>query len=332
MQRFALKLLVSATAAIFITAIGVSAQITKSTTKQETQPTLVTDNLRREAPPVVKGNNLYCAGFIQTGKFDTSLEIVGGDEEGETRHYEQGDYVYISGGSAKGVEVGDEYSIIRPRGKMHSPFSNKGKLGVYTQELGLLEVIEVRSDVSVAKIILACDDVLLGDLLRPGDDRVSPLKRPDDVMERFAEPNGKSVGRIVLARDGQETVTKDQIVYIDLGAEDNVKTGDYFTIYRPLGKKEIFPFTNNETANSKDLGYESFHYRGGKFSNQTPRKGGENGTGDVVTTDKAKSGRPKNLRKVVGEVVILSVKERTATAVITRVIQEIHPGDFVELQ
>lgn len=312
-------------------AAGVLAQQDPFAKPKDKKPILVVDSSRRDTT-VAKGNNLYCAGFIETGKFDTSMEIVGGDEEGEARQYKEGDYVWISAGSAKGVEIGDEFSIIRPRGKMHSPFSNKNKLGVYTQELGLLEVIDVRGDVSVARITLSCDNVLLGDLLRPRDDRMSPMKRPEEVMERFAEPNGKSVGRIVLARDGHETVTRDQIVYIDLGAEDNIKAGDYFTIYRPLGKKEIFPFTNNETAPPKDLGYESFHYRGGKFSNQTPRKGGENGTGGVVTTDKAKKGRPKNLRKVVGEVVILSVKERTATAVITRVIQEIHPGDFVELQ
>ena len=317
--------------AIFIASVGVLAQAPQGTPKREMQPVLIYDP-GVQSHPVARGNNLYCAGSIQTAKFDTSLEIVGGDEEGETRQYEQGDYVYISGGAAKGVKVGDEFTIFRPRGRMHSPFSHKGNLGVYSTEVGVAEVIRVRSDVSVAKITMACDNVLLGDLLTVKEDRVVPTKRPFEVMDRFAEPNGKSIGRIVLARDGQEAVTTDQIVYLDLGAEDNVKTGDYFTVYRPLGKKEIFPFTNNETANSKDLGYESFHYRGGKFSDETPRKGGSSGTGDVVTTDKAKEGRPKDLRKIVGEVVILSVKERTATAVVTRVIQEIHPGDFVELQ
>jgi hypothetical protein len=323
MQRLALKYLVSAMAAIFLTSMGIVAQ--------NPQPTVIY-NPSTQNSFVARGNNLYCAGFIQTGKFDTNLEIVGGDEEAETRLYEQGDYVYISGGSANGVEIGDEYTIIRPRGKMSSPFSKKGSLGVFAREVGLIEIIDVRKEVSVAKITMACDNVLLGDLLKVREDRVVPVKRPDEVMDRFAEPNGKSVGRIVMARDGQESVSKDQIVYIDLGAEDNIKTGDYFTVYRRLGKKEIFPFTNNETINAKDYGNESFHYRGGQFSNQTPRTGGESGTGSVVTTDKAKSGRPSNLRKVVGEVVILSVKERTATAVITRVIQEIHPGDFVELQ
>ena len=34
----------------------------------------------------------------------------------------------------------------------------------------------------------------------------------------------------------------------------------------------------------------------------------------------------------VGEIVILNVKEKTATAVITRTAQEIHTGDWVEVQ
>ena len=38
------------------------------------------------------------------------------------------------------------------------------------------------------------------------------------------------------------------------------------------------------------------------------------------------------IRKVVGELMIINVKERTATAVITRTAQEIHTGDWVEVQ
>lgn len=329
MQRFALKVSTAATVVLFST-MGIMAQITQAP-KQEKLATLVVDNTQRETR-VALGNNLFCAGFVQTASFNTSLEIVGADEEGETRQLEQNDYVYISGGSAKGVKVGDEYTIVRPRGKAHSPFSRKRGLGVFAQELGVVRVFEVRNDVAVAEITLACDSVMLGDLLQPLDNRVSPLKRPEEVMDRFAAPNGKATGRLFMGRDGQEALTKDQIVYIDLGAEDNVKTGDYFTVYRPLGKKLISPYTNNETGNPKDRDFESEAFHGGKFSNMTPRKAGSEGTGDIVTADKARKGRPANLRKVVGEVVILNVKERTATAVITRVIQEVHPGDFVELQ
>jgi len=119
MQRFALRFLVSAVAVTFVASMGAVAQAPQGTPKKDLQPTVIY-NPAVQSNPIAKGNNLYCAGFIQTDKFDTSIEIVGGDEEGETRHYEPGDYIYISTGSGK-VAVGDEYSIIRPRGKMQSP-------------------------------------------------------------------------------------------------------------------------------------------------------------------------------------------------------------------
>ncbi|MDQ3181739.1 MAG: hypothetical protein M3Q33_14635, partial [Acidobacteriota bacterium] len=87
-----------------------------------------------------------------------------------------------------------------------------------------------------------------------------------------------------------------------------------------------------EEVNSIEGGYQSEEYKGGKFSNQAVRKKGEQATREPVTTEDAKSRRPSNLRRVVGELVILNVKEKTATAVITRNTSEIHTGDMVELQ
>jgi hypothetical protein len=51
-----------------------------------------------------------------------------------------------------------------------------------------------------------------------------------------------------------------------------------------------------------------------------------------VTTKSVKKNRPDVPRKVVGELVVTNVQQRTATAVITRVAQEVHTGDFVEMQ
>ncbi|MEO6654698.1 MAG: hypothetical protein ABIO36_01305, partial [Pyrinomonadaceae bacterium] len=66
--------------------------------------------------------------------------------------------------------------------------------------------------------------------------------------------------------------------------------------------------------------------------NQSGRKSGDKAEGQEVTTSRAKKGRPSDLRKVVGEAVVLNVKEKTATIVITRTGQEIHTGDWVEIQ
>jgi hypothetical protein len=52
----------------------------------------------------------------------------------------------------------------------------------------------------------------------------------------------------------------------------------------------------------------------------------------MITTPDIKDDRPRMPRKIVGELVVLSVQQRTATAVITRIAQEVHTGDFVELQ
>jgi len=127
-------------------------------------------------------------------------------------------------------------------------------------------------------------------------------------------------------------VTRDQIIYIDLGVEDNVKAGDFITVFRPLGEGHLFVADGHESVSARDEGFQGNEFRGGKFSIQAARKKGERARGSVVTTEDAKEDRPEGLRKVVGEAMIVNVKERSATAVITRTTQEIVTGDYVEVQ
>jgi hypothetical protein len=281
---------------------------------------------------VAERNNVYCAGYVQSSPIDTSRKIVGGVEEQEQFFYSENNVVYINAGSNKGVSVGDVFTVLRPRGQVRTRWTRKGDLGAYVQEVGALEVIRVKSEVSVARVKSSCDNMLLGDLVQPMQPRVAPqfVQRPP--MDLYSDPSGKATGRLFMARDNAEVLTRDFIVYIDLGAEDNVQVGDYLTIFRPLGDGNPYFGDWGESASARDEGFQSFEYRGGRFSNQTGRKQGDNARGKVVTTEKAKSDRPSGLRKVVGEMVILNVKERTATAVITRTAQEIHTGDWVEVQ
>lgn len=297
----------------------------------ERTPTLVISQIQREMPVAMR-NNLYCAGYIQTSPVNTDFEVVGATEEREQSIYAEGDLIYINRGSNGGVRVGDMFSVIRPRGKFSTPFTRKNNLGFYVQEVGAVEVVNVKSEVSVARIATSCDNFLLGDLLQPMPSRVSPLFQQRPPLDLFAESTGKSRGRIVLARDGREALSAEQIVYIDLGAEDNVRVGDYLTIFRPLGTGGVLNSDQPESLSARDMGFESKRYRGGKFSNQAPRKSGSEAQGKLVTRRDAKSRRPDGLRKIVGEMVILNVKERTATAIITRNAQEIHTGDMVEVQ
>ncbi|MDQ3799957.1 MAG: hypothetical protein M3384_10930 [Acidobacteriota bacterium] len=294
-------------------------------------PKLVVNRVQREMP-VAAGNNLYCAGYIQTAPVNTDFEVVGASDEREQNIYAENDYVYISRGANRGVQVGDMFAVTRPRGKFRTRFSRKGNLGIYVEELGAVEVVSVKAEVSVARVVTSCATFLLGDLLQPIPARTSPVFQPRPRFDLFAEPSGKAQGRIVLARDGRETLSAEQVVYIDLGAEDNVRVGDYLTIFRPLGTGGVLNSDQHVSLNARDEGFESETYRGGKFSIQAPRKSGSEAEGEIVSRRDAKSRRPRGLRKIVGEMVILNVRERTATALITRNAQEIHTGDMVELQ
>lgn len=296
---------------------------------QQPGPSVTAPNARPMR--VAERNNVYCAGYVQSSPIDTSRRIVGAVEEQEQFLYAQNNFVYINAGANKGVQVGDMLSVVRPRGQVKTRWTRKGSLGFYAQEVGALEVIRVKAEVSVAKVKTSCDNLLLGDLVQPMQTRIAPDYHLRPTLDLFGDPSGKAVGRLFMARDNAEAITRDFIVYIDLGAEDNVQIGDYLTIFRPLGKGGVYFGDWGESVSARDEGFQSFEYRGGRFSNQAARKSGDTAKGKVVTTEGAKHDRP-NIRKVVGEMVILNVKERTATAVITRTAQEIHPGDWVEVQ
>jgi hypothetical protein len=284
--------------------------------------------------PVARDSELYCAGYIEQTPGYSGLSLVGGEQEQEKNSYAYGDYVYIDGGAQAGVHVGQEFTVVRPRGQFQSDLSAKrGSLGVFTQEVGRLRVVDVKDKVSVAQVVHSCEMMLLGDLLKPAEVRSTP---PESGVvadfDRFANPTGKQHGHIVLARDAREMVSLNQIVYIDLGAEDNLHAGDRLTIYRKAGRGRIVDFPEEITPSASG-GFQSRIFKGGKFSNKSQRVKDINSDpfGPPIETPEIKHTRPEMPRKIVGEIIILNVQGRAATAIITRVAQEIHTGDEVEL-
>lgn len=286
--------------------------------------------------PAALETELSCAGYIQYAPNYSGFEVVGAEQEQEKNTFSTNELVFINAGAQQGVRVGQEFQVVRPRGQFTTKLTRKsGWLGVYTQEIGRLRVTVVKERMSVAQVTNSCELILLGDLLRSVPGRVSPPAGDTGDLDRFADPTGKQNGRIVLAREAREMLSRHQIIYIDLGAEDNLKEGDRLTVYRPAGTGNITRFRDEEVTPTANYGFESERFRGGKFSIQAQRVEDPNRTGihgPMVTTPKVKRRRPPMPRKIVGEIVVLNVQARTATAVITRVAQEIHTGDFVEVK
>ena len=328
----------------FLSALGVAAgaqtrRTQRPTPRRESAPPTVVapPRVAEWAAPAPAVGDLFCAGFIEYDAQPLHLEVVGSEQEQEQRHHADGDLVFVNAGSAQGMSEGREFAVVRPRGRFKSHWSSKeGALGVFTQVVGRVRLVEVKQNVSVALVTGSCEAILLGDVLR----NIAPLQTPPDrsgvPLDRFADPTGKAQGRIVMARDGREMLSRNQVVYIDLGREDNVKEGDLLTIFRPLGGGSLTNIDRAEITENTQAGFESRRWRGGTFSIKANRAKEPYGTdpedNEPVRTPEVKDRRPQMPRKIVGEVIVLRVEQRTATAVITRVAQEIHTGDFVELQ
>ena len=311
---------------LMVFSYAAAAQVTIQSTPTIVMPT------PKPATALVGSNSLYCAGFIQTAPINTENRIIGANDESDKYQFSQNDFLIINMGSKKGVNVGDVFAVVRPRGQVKSHWSDKGPLGAYVQEVGAIEIVKVGNDVSAARIKTSCDPFMIGDLVQLTAERTSPEASKRPVMDRFLEPSGKSQGRIMMSRDGAEMLTRDYIVYVDLGAQDHVANGDRLTIFRKLGAGNLNRNWGHEAFSARDYGFESDEYHGGTFSNKAGRKKGQYATGREVSTNRAKEGRPIGLRKVVGEGVVLNVREKTATVVITRTTTEIHTGDWVEVQ
>jgi hypothetical protein len=290
---------------------------------------------------VADKSRLYCAGYIKYQRLPKMPEIVGAQEEQEQRTFSDGDVVYLNRGSAQGIKEGQNFQIIRPRGDVKGVHKQKyGFLGTYVQDIGQLQVFKVWENTAAAQITFTCDTAVLGDFLSPIPDRESPLQRAEADLDRYADPSGKQTGRLMMAKDNRETVTRNDIVYIDLGSEDQVKPGDYLTVYRPLGTGNITRVDDEEMARNRATGFQSDRFRGGGFSNQASRAKDEtafvNAEGHYryrpITSKEVKRHRPPMPRKIVGEMVVIDVQTRTATAIITRMIGEVHTGDWVEIQ
>src|SRR3954468_7017121 len=104
----------------------------------QTQPSMVFEKGRPAA--IAKGNNLYCAGYIQSSGMSDANYIIGALEEADHYDFGQNDIMYINMGSNKGVQVGDIFSVVRPRATFKSKWSHKHELGFFVQELGAVEV------------------------------------------------------------------------------------------------------------------------------------------------------------------------------------------------
>ena len=211
--------------------------------------------------PEVKDADLYCSGFVTTRNLSSDLNVTAMFPGTASAMAGETDYVYVSEGSAAWIEAGQVLSVVRPTMAVRSPREMVGDLGMHYLVLGQLRVVLVQSDFSLSRVINSCDSIETGDTIVG----FRLIDFPELLKNRPFSPAMRSSGKItgaiamsqaVLANAASPVfgtssrlpglegthlshlslglVAEGQIVYIDLGDRDGVKTGDIFLIYRPL--------------------------------------------------------------------------------------------------
>ena len=272
---------------------------------------------------VATGDDLYCAGYIRATQPTGLAKIIGAEEENRVVRLGQGDVVYLNAGRSQNIRPDMLFSITRPMGKFRSPYQRSGgkDLGVFVREVGVLRILAVQGQTATARIVVSCSDVQLGDLLVAFAARRAPETNISQPLPRYQPTSGQKPGRIVLQREQHENIGPRDVVYVDLGTENGVKTGDKFTIFRNQPDDgNIFNFNDDDIVLRQSGGYESDKFKGGKFSNGHPYE----------ARQKVKNTRSAIPPKIVGELIVVAVEGKSATAIVTRTTQEVHTGDRIE--
>ncbi len=264
--------------------------------------------------------DIYCAGFITKERIPDSKYVNGGLETPTSTKFEIGELIYLAGG---GYQAGQLYSIVRELRDVNEyeiyPGMRKALAGAGQPygEVGRVRVVDTRSHSAVAQVEFSCDPINPGDIAVPFVERQPISFHVPGHFDRFAPPNGKLTGRIVLGKDFDGVLGTGMKLYMNLGSNQGVKVGDYFRVVRPYTATLSDPVDSLsfKAQTSEDTQMRPPSFEANRF---TRTKGANIHVRDLPT-------------RGLGEVVVLNVTPTASSAMIVFALEDVYAGDTVEL-
>jgi len=306
---------------VLLLATAAWAQTTDPSTFQAPDGTTPTSNsFPIERIPTPTYADLYCAGFISKQILPDANYIIGGNHTPTTTHFTRGDIVFLRG---TGYNNGAEYEIVRALRDTneYEVFPGQQKLlkaaGQPYEEVGRVRVIDTRNKAAIAEVEYACDGIAPGDSAIPfAEKQMLPFHGPVR-FDRYLSTSNKVSGRILMGKDFDSQMGTGHKLYINIGANQGLKIGDFFRVVRTYD------------ADLKDPG-DSLSFRAA-LAEDTQKKMPsfdpqmfEKENGPVIHV--------RDLpRRAVGEILIIGVTNTTATGMVVFSMEDVHAGDGVEL-
>jgi len=264
--------------------------------------------------------DIYCAGFINRQTLADANFVAGGLHTPSTTKFQPGDVVYLSG---TGYTTGGQYEIVRALRDVneYELFPGQKKMlkstGQPYAEIGRVRITDTRNRTAVAVVEYACDPINPGDTAIPFVEKAMVPFHLPVKFDRFVPASNKLSGRVVMNKDFDSEVGTGEKVYINLGANQGVKVGDYFRAVRSYDAdlRDPVDSLSFKAALSEDTQKKQPSVDPAMFTRSN---------GPVIHV--------RDLpRRSVGELVIIGVTPTTATGMVVFAPEDIHAGDSVEL-
>jgi len=313
------KLVPLALAGMVISNLGVSQQPqpaqpqpaqTQPAQPQPVQPAHIQAQGAREVGNTPTRSDMYCSGFLTNEKVPDKLFVAGGhNSPDQTRFAAAVDTIFIHG---QGMKEGDRYQIVRELKDTNRYEMFPGQrsavrnAGTPYLELAIVKITDVQKSTGIASFELSCADVMPGDLAIPLVEREAPPFRKV-TLERYTPPTGKPQGRIVMAKEFDTYLGSKYKAYVNIGEDKGLKPGDYLRATRTYSASYHHP-VDGLSLDAKD--YDDTQ----KDPHRLP-------SGDISSLP----------RRTVGDMIVLNVHHKTATAMVLTALEEIEVGDGVEV-
>ena len=264
--------------------------------------------------------DIYCAGFLSKDRLPDANYVNGGVQSPHSTKFGKGELVYLAG---TGYQAGQLYSIIREMRDVNKYETYPGQrkalaaTGRPYGEIGRVRVVDTRSHSAIAQVELSCDPINPGDLAVPFVEKQHVAFREPAHFDRFAPPNGKLSGRIVLGKDFDSVLGTGMKLYMNMGSNQGVKVGDYFRVLRSY---------TSDLENPVDA--LSFKARIAEDTQARPPSVEANRFTKSTGPNIHLSDLP---RRAVGEVVVLGVTPTSSSAMVVFALEDVYAGDQVEL-
>jgi hypothetical protein len=265
--------------------------------------------------------DLYCAGFVSKQLLPNANFVAGGLQTPNTTKFVNNDLIYLSG---RGYEVGQQYQIVR---ELQDPnryelFAGQHAMlramGQPYSEIARVKVVDTRSKSAIAQVEFSCEPVNPGDVAVPFTEKTPVPFHGPIRFDRFAPPDGKTSGRIILAKDFDSELGPGAKAYLNVGANQGIKVGDYFRAVRSYTAdlRDPVDSLSFKASTTEDTQMRPPSIEPHMLSGRT--------RGPVIHV----ADLP---RRAVGEVVIISTTATTATGMVVFALEDVHVGDTVEL-